>query len=632
MTLEAISDRTLVRTRGGSRRYVKLSIEAPAALDARPRPPVNLAVVVDRSGSMGGEKIERARQAASQTLRSLRDGDRLSLVAFDDQIEVLLPSTVVDSRTRRTAGEAVSRLEARGTTNLCEGWLRGCEQVGQYLAEDQVGRALLMSDGLANVGVTDAEVIANHATELRARGVSTSTFGIGVDFDEVLLARMAEAGGGNFYFVETAEQIPDFVASEVGESLDVVARDATIVVRAPEGVSVRSLNGYLVTRESTLWRVALGALVSRQQLDPALEILFPAGSREESITVTLSLDDVDGGLDDGTIDIAYRYAGDRENDRQTRDVEVDRYVASLFASATRREALRLNRDGQYDGARKAMLGCADRIAGYAGDDPELNETLHEMRRGAEQYHEDMTLLARKSAYSASMYSMKMRSAKGASRRDDDRGRIVMLPLLPETRELVKRAVSRAQPALGELFTKVRIGDDLIASFDSAERQGYELSNREEMALVEDAVHAARHPGIRIVTTRRHLEDNWFSHWHEPQRTAVSSLHAWNDTADVSVEAFVVYEILLYGLHALSPRYKVLDIAHEETRGCLFDFCGLRADIEIKLQTMDLCPSCEHRLNNLGIDLTAVKDVCEAVRELARPRPRPRPHSEQRPDL
>lgn len=102
---------------------------------------------------------------------------------------------------------------------------------------------------------------------------------------------------------------------------------------------------------------------------------------------------------------------------------------------------------------------------------------------------------------------------------------------------------------------------------------------------------------------------------------------------MAVEAFVVYEILLYGLHALSPRYKLLDIAHEETRGCLFDFCGLRADIEIKLQTMDLCHSCEHTLGSLGIGIAAVKDVCEAVRELARPSVRrARPPSEQRPGL
>jgi len=618
MTFDALPDRTLVRTRGGSRRYVRLLIEAPAALESRPRPLLNLAVVVDRSGSMHGDKIERARDAARQAVRKLRDGDRLSVIAYDDRIDLLLPSVAVEAAARRAAEDAISRLEARGTTNLCEGWLRGCEQAGHHLEADRLARALLLSDGLANQGITSAQEIASHAAALRERGVSTSTFGIGEDFDEVLLARMAEAGGGNFYYVESAAQIPGFVASEVGESLDVVARDASIVVRAPEGVAVRSLNGYTVSGSRGHWRVGLGALVSRQQLEPVIELLFPPRSRGETATIDLSLNDADGSLDATPVSLTFRYASDQKNDLQPRDVEVDREVARLFAASAGREALRLNRDGRYDAARKTMLACARHIAGYAGDDPKLNEALKGVQEGTKRFGWKMPEITRKRAYSDSLYAMKMRGARGRSLRAGAQGSLILQPLLPETFRLVEDVVFRTRTPLLGLLSRVDVSRRLLEWFEDRERSGAELSVVEENTLVQAARAAAGRADVCIVTTCRQLEDNWFSHWHAAGRTAISSLFGWDRTAAVAVGAFVAYEILLYGLNVASSGYDPTEFAHEDTRGCLFDFCGLRPDIEIVLQTMDLCPTCEGRLRQLRVDVPAVREICDAVRELARP--------------
>jgi hypothetical protein len=293
-------------------------------------------------------------------------------------------------------------------------------------------------------------------------------------------------------------------------------------------------------------------------------------------------------------------------------------VARLFASSVRREALRLNRDGRYDDARTAMLACAERIAGYAGNDPELHKTVSGMRDGAQRYREEMSVHARKLAYSSSVYSMKMRSDRGASMRSGDTGELVLQPLLPETHDLVKQVVRRASRELRGLFTNVRVSSRLLGICEERERAGGELSPAQEHDLVRAAAQTTRGPQVRIVITCRRLEDNWFSHWHAPQRTAVSSLFAWDQTAAIAAEAFVAYEILLHGLHALSPRYDMHAMVHQETRGCLFDFCGLRADIEIKLQTMDVCGECGTRLEQLGIRPRVISELCEVVRELARP--------------
>ena len=117
-------------------------------------------------------------------------------------------------------------------TDLSDGRLAGREQVAAALAKEGVGRCLLLTDGQANRGTTDRDELVAHARELAARGVATTTLGVGRDFDEVLLEAMASAGAGNFYYMESGVQIPDFLASEVGEALEVVAREAQLEVEA----------------------------------------------------------------------------------------------------------------------------------------------------------------------------------------------------------------------------------------------------------------------------------------------------------------------------------------------------------------------------------------------------------------
>ena len=115
---------------------------------------------------------------------------------------------------------ALRTLHAGGWTDLGAGWLSGCAQVGEATADSALGRCLLLTDGLANHGITDPDELVRHAAELRRRGVTTSTLGVGHDFDESLLRRLAKAAGGHFYYASSAAQIPTMVEAEVGEALD----------------------------------------------------------------------------------------------------------------------------------------------------------------------------------------------------------------------------------------------------------------------------------------------------------------------------------------------------------------------------------------------------------------------------
>ncbi len=246
---------------------------------------------------MSGPKLTLAAQAAEEGIGRLLPTDRFSVVMYDEDVSVLVPGTLATPEARRDAIERLRRVVSGGSTDLGAGWLAGCEQVAIALAVDGVNRTLLLTDGLANRGITGADELAHHAAQLRARGVSTSTFGVGNDFDETLLQAMAQAGGGHFYDIATAAAIRDHISSEVGEALEVVARDVSVQVTLPEGVRIESLGAFPARLAQDRTTIAIGDLVSGQEVEVPLRLSFPVGRMGESVPAVLTLTDRDDVLD-----------------------------------------------------------------------------------------------------------------------------------------------------------------------------------------------------------------------------------------------------------------------------------------------------------------------------------------------
>jgi Ca-activated chloride channel family protein len=394
MKFSAQTDRTAVLANRGGQRFVVAQIIAPTASKGVQRPNVDIAFVLDRSGSMAGQKFELARKAIEQAIDHLSPNDSFAVVIYDDQIDIVQRATRATREAKRSAISKLRDVSPRGTTNLGEGWLVGCGQVAEHLSDDRIGRCLLLTDGLANVGITDAGTLAHHARELRSRGVSSSTFGVGADFDEVLLGQMADAGGGAFTFIERPEQIPALIANELGDTLEIVARDVFVDIRVDAEMKVRPIGPYPWEETPDGVRISLPDLVSAHELELPLEVAVPAGPTGQPIALTLSIGDRNGVFDVSTVTLAWTRTDNPHHLDQV-ETAVQELVAERIAAVAREEAAALNRDGQYHAAAKRIGEAQYRLDNQFEPTKAIRAIVSELSRDAKRLSTDMDAFARK---------------------------------------------------------------------------------------------------------------------------------------------------------------------------------------------------------------------------------------------
>lgn len=223
--------------------YLYINIQSGQPATEQPRVPLNISLVLDRSGSMEGEKIDYARRAAKFLVDQLSQDDYLSLVNYDDRVEVTSPSQPV--KNKEALKHAIDKITDRGSTNLSGGMLEGYSQAKQTRKDGYVNRVLLLTDGLANDGITDPlELKRLVEKKYNAEGIALSTFGLGADYNEDLLTMLAESGRANYYFIDSADKIPALFARELKGLLSVVAQNALAQISIPEGMQCEKVYGY----------------------------------------------------------------------------------------------------------------------------------------------------------------------------------------------------------------------------------------------------------------------------------------------------------------------------------------------------------------------------------------------------
>lgn len=354
-TLSAECDRRLVAVEVSSQRIVEWTIAAPA-IARTDRAPLNLALILDRSGSMQGDKLRYVQQAACHVLDLLDERDRVAVVAYDDQINVVSGSVSVTERVRRDLKDRLNQLQPGGWTDLSGGWLEGCRQIAAHQAAQGVNRALLLTDGLANRGITDIEALTHHARELRQRGIATSTFGVGLDFNEQLLEALAEQGGGHFYYIERPDRIPEVFRRELGELLTVVAREAFLSIAIPKGVSVELLGDLAHERSGDRLRIFLGDLCAGERRALYTRVLTPPDAPGVSVALRgeLGYADLDGRTLIVAADLGFSYVREAEALLAPVYAELLQRAGEIELATAAARALKLERAGQRQQAQAVM--------------------------------------------------------------------------------------------------------------------------------------------------------------------------------------------------------------------------------------------------------------------------------------
>lgn len=216
--------------------WVGVWVDVPAQQGHAARPPMDVALVIDTSGSMAGDKMRNARMAASSLVETLANGDIVSLYAFSNRVRELAPPTLLRAGNRAALMQTIARLEAGGGTAMYAGVEAGLARLSQAPATHPVRRVVLISDGQANVGPADPRSFGQLAARYSEFGAQISAIGVGLDYDEATLGQLAVRSAGRLYHLAQPSQMASILRQEVQRLAQTVATNAVIEVVPAPGV------------------------------------------------------------------------------------------------------------------------------------------------------------------------------------------------------------------------------------------------------------------------------------------------------------------------------------------------------------------------------------------------------------
>lgn len=355
------------------------------------RAPINVALVLDRSGSMQGGPLAAAKEAARRFAGFLASEDRLSVVAFDDEVRTVFGPAPAGDANATAALEAIGRLEAGGSTNLSGGWLKGLQYVQAGLV-DGVNRVVLLTDGQANAGVTDVAQLVAMAGAGNGKRVSTTCIGFGEHFNELLLEPMARQGGGNYWYVERDDQMAGIFEEEIEGLVALAAQNVELEVRLthPRAAGVTFLQSLPVeTTPQGTWRVLLGDLYATSP--KALGLLFHVEEVRELgqvqvAEVRIEADVVTAaGIEHRTIVMPVMANLDGADHAEP---VVEQTFLKFEAARAREEAVRRADEGDFDGAAACLRTVSEAIAAAPYEaDASVVEEMEDLRAQAERLEE-----------------------------------------------------------------------------------------------------------------------------------------------------------------------------------------------------------------------------------------------------
>ena len=356
---------------------IQIRVTAPDMLIVGDRPLLNLALVIDKSGSMNDEgKMEYARQAAHQLVDRLGKDDILSIVTYDHTVQVVWPARLVTDRQR--LHRIIDGIYAGGRTFLSGGLEQGFRQAKVGRRKGYLNRVLLLSDGLANVGVVDREKLRKRASQMAERNISISTFGLGYEFDEDLLSRVARGGGGSYYYIANPSDMVAALKREFHMASSTVATDVEIIIRLHGNSRFHSATGHSWRSEGSSIVIGLGDLSAGESRTLMARLNVPAKEMGDLKVADVSVryrDPKSGNqLSREPDPVSLEVVQDHQIHQESYDDRVREKKAVLESNADLDEAARMVDKGNREGAL-SILGIAAEALKSAPPEPSVQAEI-----------------------------------------------------------------------------------------------------------------------------------------------------------------------------------------------------------------------------------------------------------------
>lgn len=339
--------------------------ELPGEFD---RAPVNMAIVLDRSGSMAGEKLARAREAAIKAIGLLQSGDIVSVVTYDSVVNVVVPATKVDDK--QSIYRAIRRITDGGSTALFAGVSKGASEVRKFLDKTRVNRVILLSDGLANVGPSTPSELGQLGSSLGKEGISVTTIGLGLGYNEDLMTQLAGMSDGHHAFVQNSADLNRIFAAEFNTALTVVANQFNIIIRCADSIRPIRVLGRRAQIIGQEVHISLNQLSSNQEKYVMLEVEVPpgvAGETRNLASVDVSYLDLKAKKRDSLQkSVSVNFSKEREKVKRAVNQPVMDSAAEQVVNEISKEAVELRDQGKKEAAKDYLQKNFESLKGVLG--------------------------------------------------------------------------------------------------------------------------------------------------------------------------------------------------------------------------------------------------------------------------
>ena len=351
------------------------------------RPEVNVCIAIDRSGSMAGAKMENARRGALSAVAKLRDNDFVSVVAYDDVVRVVVPAARASNRAALQAG--IDALHPGSDTALFAGVVKCAAEVRKFASKNRVNRIVLLSDGMANVGPSSPAELGTLGAELGAEGISVATIGLGLDYNEDLMAELAMRSDGGHVFVEQPADLARFLEQELGAIAAVVARDVEVKIRCAPGTHPLRVIGRHAEIVGQTVTTTFGKIYGQRQHLFVLELETDPGATGSSrplAAVEVTFHDLLAHRDFKLQrPIAVEFSARGAEVERRADPRIVSEVSLLNADLATDRAIKLRDQGNFAAAQEELRKNADALeqVHQKYQDPRLQDRLREAKKRAD---------------------------------------------------------------------------------------------------------------------------------------------------------------------------------------------------------------------------------------------------------